>query len=191
MSMFQHLGCLVLATEGREQRVRDEAASDHFVQQHLSLKSMWDRARRTQHGLFSIFSSPNFDFLGSNSSAGSSKPGGKQRGRNCPSQGTASLGCSQADLLGNFPALCQHLQESEGGDLSFLQGVPPSQHQLDNLPISLSPGITLECFKKQVGCVTPGKPELLPSAVPSAGISAAMGRTRASSWCKRASAESS
>lgn len=98
---------------------------------------------------------------------------------------------SQADLPGNFPALCQHLQESEGGDLSFLQGVPPSQHQLDNLPISLSPGITLECFKKQVGCVTPGKPELLPSAVPSAGISAAMGRTRASSWCKRASAESS
>lgn len=27
---------------------------DPFVQQHLGLKSMWDRARRTQQGLFTI-----------------------------------------------------------------------------------------------------------------------------------------
>lgn len=35
-------------------------------------------------------------------------------------------------------------------------------------PVFLSPAITLQCFKKQVEYVTPVKPELLPSAAPSA-----------------------
>lgn len=80
MSMFQHLGCLVLATEGREQRVRDEAASDHFVQQHLSLKSMWDRARRTQHGLFSIFPVSTMIFWGQTAALGAASLVGSREG---------------------------------------------------------------------------------------------------------------
>lgn len=189
MSTFQHLGCLVLATEGREQRVRDEAAPDHFVQQHLSLKSTWDRARRTQHGLFSIFPVSTLIFWGSNTSLVGSREGG-----NVPLRALhPTWGCSQGRWFFRqvFLPCANTLRSLKEGIYPFLQGAPPSQHQLDNLPISLRAGITLECFKKQVGCVTPGKPELLPSAVPSAGISAAMGRTRASSWCKRASAESS
>lgn len=62
--------------------------SDPCVQQHLGLKSTWDRAKRTQNGLFTIFPSLHSDFLGSKTS----KPDEKQRGRKCPTQGTPPQG---------------------------------------------------------------------------------------------------
>lgn len=119
--------------------------SDPCVQQHLGLKSTWDRARRTQHGLFTIFPVSTLISWGQ-------KPASlmRSRERKCPTQGTPSQGAlrllsvemvCQADLQGSFPDLCKHPQEYKGSDLSLSGGGfhPPSTSRIIPPPPSCFP----------------------------------------------------